>query len=478
MAFSGILQLTDLDDFISPSQDCVKPVLVEKKVATSKGAKIKIGADGTYSEETSDGSQKKLEKAQISLADCLACSGCITSAESVLIEQQSSTELQRIFRTKVQNAQLGCDAGFHVIVVSLQLQPVISIAQKLGIEDLQEAVEKICSYFKSLGADYVYDLKFCEDVSLICQTREFIGAYKSNQKTTMLTSACPGWICYAEKTHGNWILPYISKVKSAQQTMGSLVKSHLSKKLEVSQDKIYHLTLMPCFDKKLEASRSDFKDVASGTPDVDLVITAVELEQMLLENGTNMSEVNPQKLDSLGLTGVNSAFLSNYGSGSGGFAENIFIAASKELFEETVSSPLQFKSVKNSDFHEISLEVDGQVKLKFAIVNGFRNIQNIVQKLKRKKCDYHFIEIMACPSGCLNGGAQCRPENDVSSKEWLKQLEEKYANSLKQWPHDNSSIPQIVEDWLDGLESDKALKTLFTEYHHIEKMTNTLAIKW
>ena len=108
MAFSGVLQLTDLDDFITPSQECIKPVKVEKKVAkpakgthvlSSKqvildkfflGSKIKIGEDGSYSEEFLDGTEKKLEKAQITLADCLACSGCITSAESVLIEQQSS----------------------------------------------------------------------------------------------------------------------------------------------------------------------------------------------------------------------------------------------------------------------------------------------------------------------------------------------------------------------------------------------------
>ena len=95
MAFCGIVQLTDLDDFISPSQECIKPVKVEKKVPSSKGAKIKIAIDGSYSEELVDGSQKKLAKASITLADCLACSGCITSAETVLIEQQSGEELMK-----------------------------------------------------------------------------------------------------------------------------------------------------------------------------------------------------------------------------------------------------------------------------------------------------------------------------------------------------------------------------------------------
>lgn len=100
MAFSGVLQLTDLDDFITPSQECIKPVKIEKKVTSSKGAKIKIETDGSYMEELSDGSRKKLEKAKITLADCLACSGCITSAETILIEQQSGQSLREIFAVK------------------------------------------------------------------------------------------------------------------------------------------------------------------------------------------------------------------------------------------------------------------------------------------------------------------------------------------------------------------------------------------
>ena len=137
MAFSGVLQLTDLDDFITPSQECIKPVKVEKKVAaSSKGAKIKIEADGSYLEELSDGSTKKLPKAQITLADCLACSGCITSAESVLIEQQSSAELRKIFQSK------NSEGDIKKIVVSLQIQPIVSLAHKLNL-DVEETVQKL-----------------------------------------------------------------------------------------------------------------------------------------------------------------------------------------------------------------------------------------------------------------------------------------------------------------------------------------------
>ena len=165
--------------------------------------------------------------------------------------------------------------------------------------------------------------------------------------------------------------------------MGSLVKSHLSGKLGVAPEKIYHMTVMPCFDKKLEASRETFKDDVTQVADVDLVITAVELEQvtnqyrkydaytcvtllskvnvskqinvtvlfqMISESETPLSNFLASKLDALLTPTPSSNWLSNYGSGSGGFAENVFVAAAKEIFDQTISSPLEFRVVKNSDF--------------------------------------------------------------------------------------------------------------------------------
>ena len=175
------------------------------------------------------GAQTKLEKATITLADCLACSGCITSAETVLIEQQSSATLRNVFQSKRLEVQEG---SADRIVVSLQLQPVISLANKSGLT-VEETTSALASYFKSLGADQVYDLKTAHDICLLEHVKEFVEKYRAASPTDskkhstsfpILTSSCPGWVCYAEKTHGSWILPYVSRVKSAQQIMGSLLK--------------------------------------------------------------------------------------------------------------------------------------------------------------------------------------------------------------------------------------------------------------
>ena len=207
--FSGVLQITDLDDFITPSQECIKPVKVDKKVATSKGAKIKIEADGSYFEETQTG-VKKLEKASITLADCLACSGCITSAETVLIEQQSAEQVYRIIEQKKQST-----SESPIIVFSLALQPLLSLSQKLGLS-VQDTAERLTGFLKNLGADLVYDLKLAEDWSILELEREFLQRFTDKAgekpgKKTVLSSVCPGWVCYAEKTHGDWLLPNISR---------------------------------------------------------------------------------------------------------------------------------------------------------------------------------------------------------------------------------------------------------------------------
>ena len=121
----------------------------------------------------------------------------------------------------------------------------------------------------------VVDTKIADDLALIECRNEFIERYNTNRKLLpMLASSCPGWVCYAEKTHGNFILPYIATTRSPQQIMGVLVKQYLAKQLQTTGDRIYHVTVMPCYDKKLEASREDFFSEVENSRDVDCVITS------------------------------------------------------------------------------------------------------------------------------------------------------------------------------------------------------------
>ncbi|KAJ8679882.1 hypothetical protein QAD02_015669 [Eretmocerus hayati] len=479
--FSGALQLTNLDDFITPSQECIKPVEIQKN-KTQVGSKIKIEDDGSYTELFETGPSTKLQKVEITLADCLACSGCITSAESVLVSQQSQEELEKVFKEKLEK-QKNNEGDAKFIVVSLSVQPILSLAERYKLSPTQTAL-KLANFFKSMGADMVLDMTVAEDLALIESAKEFVERFKaskdSKNQLPMLASSCPGWVCYAEKTHGNFILPYISVTKSPQQIMGSLVKYHLANVKGLNPESLYHITLMPCYDKKLEASREDFYNKLRETRDVDCVITAVELEQMLSGQGKSLQDFDDGGLDkpfSSKEQENSGILLGHQGSGSGGYADFIFHYAAKNLFQEH-NAKLEFKTLRNPDFLEASLEINNESVLRFAIANGFRNIQNLVQKLKRGKCSYHYVEVMACPTGCLNGGAQVRSEQGTQPRELALKLESEYQKLPTSDPEKNAAVHTLYKIWLEGENSDKAEAYLHTQYHEVQKLNAAVSIKW
>ncbi|KAI9066609.1 iron hydrogenase [Trametes sanguinea] len=280
------LTLTDLNDFITPSQACIKPVeQTNKPEPQDPGAaatQIQVDSSGSYYEISANGAspagqsgestKQKLTTAEISLNDCLACSGCITSAESVLITMQSHTEVLNF----LQNNPPLSSPSHKVPVISIAPQTLASFAasisstssQTISLLQILRRVRAFCT--SVLGFEHVYDTTFARHLSLLEHAREFAERKegKGEGKLPMLASACPGWVCYAEKTHAE-MLPFISRTKSPQQVMGTLVKAWMGAKWGRRPDQIYHVTVMPCYDKKLEASRQDFYNDAGVKMDVD-----------------------------------------------------------------------------------------------------------------------------------------------------------------------------------------------------------------
>ncbi|KAJ7989715.1 hypothetical protein DPEC_G00307400 [Dallia pectoralis] len=422
-----------------------------------------------------DGGKQKLERAKISLNDCLACSGCITSAESVLITQQSHEEIYKVLR----NNKAGVPEQ-KVVVVSVSPQSRASLAARYSLSS-SEAGRRLTGFFKGLGVRYVFDTSFSRSFSLLESQREFIERFRrrdhDKQALPMLASACPGWICYAEKTHGEFILPYVSTTRSPQQMMGSLVKGFLAGQLDLSPEQIFHVTVMPCYDKKLEASRPDFYLKEAETREVDCVITSGEVLKMLEEEKLSLSDVESAPLDTMFSSVCGEEFTGHAGSGSGGYLHHVFIHAATQLFGEEVKE-LTYKTLKNRDFQEVTLEKDGVVLLRFAATYGFRNIQNLVQKLKRGKSPYHFVEVMACPSGCLNGGGQVKPLPEQDNKELLQRVEDLYRAEQCVVPEEEQRVADIYHTWLHGVGEERARELLHTQYHAVEKTNNGLLVKW
>nr|CAG4634758.1 EOG090X05AC [Alona affinis] len=475
--FSSFLQLTDLDDFITPSQECIKPVTINDKqqdISTPVGAaKIRIGGDvRNKNEQTAE----HLVKASITLNDCLACSGCITSAESVLIGQQNSVELLKLFKEIELNVP---NRTFDKIVVALSFQPVLSFAAKFHVSPI-EARAKLSALFHNLGATKVVDVESIYDLCLLECGKEFVQRFKekSSKSLPVLASACPGFVCYAEKTHGDWILPFISEIKSPQQIVGSMIKDTAPNHLETSASRVAVITVMPCFDKKLEASRSDFVRKDQQSKEVDMVITPVEIEQILTQLEINFSDLSSASIDSLIDEKIaKTEWTIPPGSGSGGYAEHVLRYAVKELYNVNLEE-VTFTPVKNSDLREAVFQHEGHPVLKVAVANGFRNIQNIVQRIKRNKCSYDYIEIMACPSGCLNGGAQLRQESTGESTKLLSARLDGLHKSLKQRQASEETAQLLKGKWTNGAMTTDQDINLRTSYHALPKSTSALTVKW
>eukprot|EP00808_Paulinella_micropora_P026191 g1499.t1 len=486
--FSGAVKLANLDDFLGPSQECIKPLIQEKdgkgKDSKNKGPTVMIDLEIPEGDPILKGHFKQIKMdakkktAVVSLNDCLACSGCVTSAETVLITAQSTDQfLEGLAKKK--------EGMFPVVSVSPQARAAMAHHYKLSLLD---TATRITTFLHSLGAAEVVDTSYSQDISLLETAEDFVARYKDKgrSKLPLLTSECPGWVCYAEKTQGEYILPYISTAKSPQAVMGSFVKQHLAKKMGVSPDKIFHAAIMPCFDKKLEASRDDFFLEDPGTRETDCVITSTEFLTILRERDVNLTTLPPSRLgrfhkrDLSGREGADTAFLRAGGpGGSGGYLEYVLRFAAQALFKQAPGE-LKYEVGRNKDLKKVTVEIAGRPVLRFAAAYGFRNIQNIVRQLKQGKCDLDFVEIMACPSGCLNGGGQPKADGLMKQKELLTEVDRLY-HSCQASDTVSKEIEEIYKGWVGGGPGTAAARrVLHTQYHAVQKLEerNPLGIQW
>ena len=433
--------------------------------------------------------------AQISLTDCLACSGCVTSAEAVLVSLQSHLEVlntltsnvsmdRRDLESRIQHGGNHDTVGTNfksegkVFVASVSPQSRASIAATFGVSEREAGnmIDQMLAGPNGIRAGGIYghgfawviDTNVARDMCLVLGAEEVLeslssGSPDGDRTTTttgppsrpILTSACPGWICYAEKTHPH-ILPHLSRLKSPQALLGTLIKTALARQLGLSTDRIWHLAIMPCFDKKLEASRGQLTDVfweadvdaRRAARDVDCVITTKELLMLAGSTGVRFSQLprsplhDDQRLRFPDPTLHKFLFRSaddhhrsaasngDVAAGtSGGYLNHIL----QTFQSQHPGSSIRTVRGRNADIVEQSVVLNDQVLLRTARYYGFRNIQNLVRKLKPTAArlsrmpgatpstvksttstdaatmgKYAYIEVMACPGGCTNGGGQIK----------------------------------------------------------------------
>jgi iron only hydrogenase large subunit-like protein len=515
--FSGAVRITDLSDFVAPSQACVVALDANNKLALDADAGVQLqprasaapALAAAFPQAGAAGAGAPGGPVKLSLHDCLACAGCVTSAETVLLEHQSAGELL---------ARLADPA--RVVVVSLAPQAVAALAAAHGLPP-RECALQLAGFFRALGARAVLDVSWARDVALAEAAAEFAARFRARAAAAaggaerpmdfdssgaaaaadadargadhpdaaapggafdhyapgplpMLASACPGWVCYAEKTHGE-VLPHISGVKSPQAVAGTAVKRAWAAAAGVSSESVYHAAVMPCYDKKLEAARDDLQ-TEGGAPETDCVLATTEVLELLAARGADLRALPPAPLDAPPFGGAAAADEAAAGrtagraGGAGGYLEHVFRAAALELFGITIPpGPLPLTRGRNPDLRECVLEVGGRPALRFAAAYGFRNIQRVVRAVKSGKSPYDYVEVMACPAGCLNGGGQPRSEPGEPPGAALARAEAAYNDP--DWREERSAgaspaAAGAYAEWVRGPPgSAPARALLHTRYH-------------
>ncbi|WP_461205690.1 [FeFe] hydrogenase, group A [Clostridium sp. DL1XJH146] len=281
--------------------------------------------------------------------------------------------------------------------VMVQIAPAVrvGIGEKLGEEIGENVMGKIVGALKRMGFDQVFDTSTGADLTVLEETNEFLKRLEENEKLPLFTSCCPAWVSYVEKNHRD-LLNNVSTCRSPMQMFSSVIKEHYS----YSKEKIVSVAIMPCTAKKNEAKRDEFK--VDGEQSVDYVITTVELIEMIEEAGIVFSEIEPEAVDMpFGMS-----------SGAGvifGVTGGVTEAVVRRVMDDKSTAGLRtlaFKGIRGMEGVKETTVTVGDRELKIAIVSGLRNADNLVKKIKSGEAHYDFVEVMACPGGCVCGAGQ------------------------------------------------------------------------
>ncbi len=351
-------------------------------------------------------------------------------------------------------------------IVMVQIAPAVRVAigEGFGNEPGKDMTYETVTALRMLGFDFIFDTQFSADLTIIEEGNEFIHRLKNNGKFPMITSCSPGWIKFCETFHPGF-LENISTCKSPQQMMGVLIKTYYAKKAGIDPAKIYSVSIMPCTAKKFEAVRPEMR--SSGFQDVDAVLTTRELIKMIKEAGIVFNSLKKSEFDTP--MGESSGAAPIFGA-TGGVME----AALRTAYEVITGKELpniNFTQVRGLEgVKEATIPVDG-LDVRVAVTSGLVNVHKLLTEVQEGKRQYHFVEIMACPGGCLGGGGQPYPQGDteaLNTSVYKKRAEGLYNIDEKKTirkAHLNPDITRIYEEFLKKPLGPMSHKLLHTHYH-------------
>lgn len=379
---------------------------------------------------------------------CSYCGQCASVCPTGAIVERDDTE-------KVWDAINDPD---KIVIVQTAPSVRVAIGEELGMEPGSIVTGKMVAALRHLGFDKVFDTDFSADLTIMEEGYEFLDRLQNGGVLPMITSCSPGWVNMIELKYPE-LLDHLSTAKSPQQMFGAIAKTYYPEKVGIDPAKIVSVSVMPCTAKKAEAARPEMCD--SGYRDVDIVITTRELGRMIREAGIDFKNLPEENFDSPLGTGSGAGVI--FGT-TGGVMEAALRTVADVLAGENLQH-VDYEEVRGMEHtREAELEIAGK-KIRIAVVHTLKSAMEMLERVKNGTADYQFIEVMACPGGCIGGGGQPVPVNAEIRKLRRKGLFDcDRANELRK-SHENPEIIELYDTWLGKPLGEKAHNLLHTHYH-------------
>ncbi|WMJ80424.1 NADH-dependent [FeFe] hydrogenase, group A6 [Clostridium sp. MB40-C1] len=384
---------------------------------------------------------------------CINCGQCVVGCPTGAL-----TEKENIDQVWSELA----DSDKFVVV---QTAPAIRVAlgEEFGLPIGERVSGKMVAALRRIGFDKVFDTNFAADLTIMEEGTELLKRLETGKNLPLMTSCCPGWVKFVEHNFHDMI-PNLSTCKSPHEMEGAIIKTYFSEKYNIDSHKIIVVSIMPCIGKKFENDRDEL--CSNGLKDVDYVLTTRELAKMIKQSSIDFINLKEEEFDNpFGVgTGAGAIF-----GATGGVAE----AALRTIFEITSG-----KEIDNIEFNEVR-GVEGIKEAKItlpngkdistAVINGLSNARKIMNMIKKSKKQYDFIEVMACPGGCVTGGGQPIVSSRIREKADVRDIRakaiyEEDRNLPIRKSHKNPYVNQLYKDYLGEPNSHKAHEILHTTY--------------
>ncbi|MEY8284766.1 [FeFe] hydrogenase, group A [Lachnospiraceae bacterium 50-23] len=407
--------------------------------------------EGTGSRTTVNVSgHKKIEE-----SDCSLCGQCITHCPVGALRERNDTE-------RVWEALADPDK-----IVVTQVAPAVRAAwgEELGLKPGEATVGKILDALKRMGADYVFDTCFSADLTIMEEGTEFVKRFTSGElkERPMFTSCCPGWLRFV-KSQFPHLVKYLSSAKSPQQMFGAVMKTYFAQKLNVKPEQIFTVSVMPCVAKKGEQEMDLFYEEYAGK-DIDVVLTTRELVKMIRSAHISPDTLADRESDRPMQEGTGAGVI--FGA-TGGVMEAALRSAYFLIKGE--NPPVDaFKAVRAEGFNEnqgvqeATFQVD-DIAVRTVVVSGLGNARALINKIERGEVQYDFVEVMACPGGCVGGGGQPIHDGEELAFERGKNLYYLDENAAFRYSHENPDIDLLYKEYFGEPNGHKAHMLLHTDH--------------